>query len=278
MNDYLKIEKAIQYLEMNYVHQPALADVAAHVGLSDYHFQRLFKRWAGISPKRFVQYLTAQLTGQLLRDQFDVLDVALDAGLSGPSRLHDLMVNVYAMTPKEYRDLGDSLIVEYGWHTTPFGTCLAAATDKGLCWMSFHDGEDGLAALGDQWAAANLVKNPAKTTELINRIFETNDVADNSVMLHIKGTNLQIRVWEALLGISPGEIVSYSQLAKLVNRPNAVRAVASAVGRNAISYVIPCHRVLRKCGNIGGYRWGTSRKRAMLTWECAKTSADSSVN
>ena len=278
MNDYLKIEKAIQYLETNYLHQPALADVAAHVGLSEYHFQRLFKRWAGISPKRFVQYLTAQLTGQLLRDQFDALDVAWDAGLSGPSRLHDLMVNVYAMTPKEYRDLGNSLIIEYGWHTTPFGTCLAAATDKGLCWMSFHDGEDGLAALGDQWTAANLVMNPAKTTELISRIFETNDVADNSVMLHIKGTNLQIRVWEALLRIAPGEIVSYSQLANRVNRPNAVRAVASAVGRNAISYVIPCHRVLRKCGSIGGYRWGTSRKRAMLTWESAKTIADSSVN
>lgn len=278
MNDYIKIEKAIRYLETNYVHQPALAEVAAHVGLSEYHFQRLFKRWAGISPKRFVQYLTAQLSGQLLRNRSDILDIAFDAGLSGSGRLHDLMVNVYAMTPKEYRDYGDSLTIEYGWHTTPFGTCLAAATDKGICWMSFHDGEDGLAALGNQWKAANLVMNPAKTSELIRRIFETDEVADKSVMLHLKGTNLQIRVWEALLEIAPGEIVSYSQLASRVDRPNAVRAVASAVGRNAISYVIPCHRVLRKGGGIGGYRWGTSRKRAMLTWESARVTAESSVS
>ncbi len=278
MNDYLKIEKAIKYLETNYVHQPALAEVAAHVGLSEYHFQRLFKRWAGISPKRFIQYLTAQLSGQLLRNRSDTLDVALDSGLSGPSRLHDLMVNVYAMTPKEYRDCGDSLTIEYGWHASPFGTCLAAATDKGLCWMSFHDGKDGLAALRNQWTAADLVMNPAKTTELIDRIFETDEVAENSVMLHLKGTNLQIRVWEALLEIAPGEIVTYSQLAGMVDRPNAVRAVASAVGRNAISYVIPCHRVLRKCGGVGGYRWGTSRKRAMLTWESAKTTTGSSVS
>lgn len=278
MNDYIKIEKAIQYLETNYVHQPALAEVAAHVGLSEYHFQRLFKRWAGISPKRFVQYLTAQLSGQLLRNRSDILDIAFDAGLSGPGRLHDLMVNVYAVTPKEYRDYGDSLTIEYGWHTTPFGTCLAAATDKGICWMSFHNGEEGLAALGNQWKAANLVMNPAKTSELISRIFKTDEVADKSVMLHLKGTNLQIRVWEALLEIAPGEIVSYSQLASMVDRPNAVRAVASAVGRNAISYVIPCHRVLRKGGDIGGYRWGTSRKRAMLTWENARVTAESRVS
>ncbi|MDE0308698.1 MAG: methylated-DNA--[protein]-cysteine S-methyltransferase [Acidiferrobacterales bacterium] len=277
MNDYQRIERAIRYLETSYVHQPALSEVAAHVGLSDYHFQRLFRRWAGISPKRFVQYLTAQLSGQLLRDQSDMMDVISDTGLSNPSRLHDLMVNVYAMTPKEYRDCGDSLTIEYGWHPTPFGTCLAGATDKGLCWMSFHDSEEGLVALGSQWAAADLVMNPAKTAELISRIFET-DETDKSIMLHLKGTNLQIRVWKALLEIAPGEIVSYSRLASRVERPNAVRAVASAVGRNAISYVIPCHRVLQKGGGIGGYRWGTSRKRAMLTWESANTAASLPVS
>ena len=274
MNDYLKIQKSIQYLETNYVEQPALAEVAAHVGLSEYHFQRLFKRWAGISPKRFIQYLTAQLTGELLRDQACTLDAALDAGLSSPSRLHDLMVNVYAMTPKEYGDFGDSLIIEYGWHETPFGTCLVAATDKGLCWMSFHDDKEGLVDLRTQWAAAEFVFNPARTEESINQMFDSDQCADEPIMLHIKGTNLQIRVWEALLATSPGDIVSYSQLANTVERPHAVRAVASAVGRNAISYIIPCHRVLRKCGNIGGYRWGTSRKRAMLAWERARIHKD----
>lgn len=274
MDDYAKIRESIQFLEANYVRQPSLAEVAAYVGLSEYHFQRLFRRWAGISPKRFIQYLTAQLSGQLLRDRFSTLDAATDAGLSGPSRLHDLMLNVYAMTPGEYGSFGRLLTIEYGWHPTPFGTCLAAATDKGICWMSFHDDEAGLSDLRNQWKAADLVLNPAKTEGPIKLIFQPRPSGGAPVMLHVKGTNLQIRVWEALLRTSPGDIFSYSQLAQSVGRPNAVRAVASAVGNNALSYVIPCHRVLRKCGNVGGYRWGTSRKRAMLAWESARTDKD----
>ena len=272
MNDYQKIEQSIQYLEHNYVYQPALSEIAEHVGLSEFHFQRLFKRWAGISPKRFVQYLSAQLSGQLLRESNGTLDVSLDSGLSGPSRLHDLMVNVYAMTPKEYRDYGETLIIEYGWHKTAFGTCLAAVTEKGLCWLSFHSGDDeeGFQELQNEWPAANFVVNAEKTEPIVDRIFRSEESESDSILLHLKGTNLQIRVWEALLTIPPGDIVSYSQLAEMVDRPAAVRAVASAVGRNAISYVIPCHRVLRKSGNIGGYRWGTSRKRAMLAWDDAR--------
>ena len=276
MNDYQKIEQSIQYLEHNYVYQPTLSEIAEHVGLSEFHFQRLFKRWAGISPKRFVQYLSAQLSGQLLREANGTLDVSLDSGLSGPSRLHDLMVNVYAMTPKEYRDYGETLIIAYGWHKTAFGQCLAAVTEKGLCWLSFHNGDDeeGFQELQNEWPAASFVANAEKTKPIVDLIFRTEESDGNQILLHLKGTNLQIRVWEALLTIPPGDIVSYSQLAEMVDRPAAVRAVASAVGRNAISYVIPCHRVLRKSGNIGGYRWGTSRKRAMLAWDDARIAAN----
>ena len=276
MNDYQKIEQSIRYLEHNYVYQPTLSEIAEHVGLSEFHFQRLFKRWAGISPKRFVQYLSAQLSGQLLRESNGTLDVSLDSGLSGPSRLHDLMVNVYAMTPKEYRDYGETLIIEYGWHKTAFGQCLAAVTEKGLCWLSFHNGDDeeGFHELQNEWPAASFVANAEKTKPIVDLIFRTEESDGNQILLHLKGTNLQIRVWEALLTIPPGDIVSYSQLAEMVDRPAAVRAVASAVGRNAISYVIPCHRVLRKSGNIGGYRWGTSRKRAMLAWDDARIAAN----
>ena len=270
MDDYSRIAKSIEYLEATFIEQPTLSEVAAHVGLSEYHFQKLFKRWAGISPKRFVQFLTAQMSGELLRDSDSTLNASLDAGLSSSSRLHDLMVNVYAMTPNEYKHSGQSLTIEYGWHPTPFGTCLAATTERGLCWMSFHRDRGGLAELQSQWAAAEFVESPQRTARLMSPIFATENASADSIMLHLKGTNLQIRVWEALLSIPPGEVWSYSELARRVERPNAVRAVASAVGRNAISYVIPCHRVLRKSGGIGGYRWGNVRKRAMLTWDCAR--------
>ncbi len=270
MNDYNRIERSIHYLEEHFSEQPSLKQVASHVGLSEYHFQRLFKRWAGISPKRFVQYLTAQYSSALLRNSKPVLDVSMDSGLSSSSRLHELMVNIYAMTPEQYRKHGASLSIDYGWYLTPFGTCLAAATEKGLCWLSFHDDESGLSELRSEWNAARLIENPCRTDSIIKRAFSNEDYAKRSVMLHVKGTNLQIRVWEALLKIPAGEVVSYSQIARNVDHPKAVRAVASAVGRNAISYLIPCHRVIRNTGALGGYRWGLTRKKAILAWEAAR--------
>ena len=270
MNDYNRIERSIHYLEEHFSEQPSLKKVASHVGLSEYHFQRLFKRWAGISPKRFVQYLTAQYSSALLRNSNPVLDVSMDSGLSSSSRLHELMVNIYAMTPEQYRKYGDSLSIDYGWHSTPFGTCLAAATDKGLCWLSFHDDESGLSELQSEWNAARFSENPCLTESIIKRAFSSEGDTNSSVILHVKGTNLQIRVWEALLKIPAGEVVSYSQIARIVDHPKAVRAVASAVGRNAISYLIPCHRVIRNTGALGGYRWGLTRKKAILAWEAAR--------
>lgn len=270
MNDYKRIERAILFIEQNALEQPSLQDIANHVGLSEFHFQRLFKRWAGISPKRFVQYLTAQQCRVLLRGPESSLDVALDCGLSGPSRLHDLIVNIYAMTPEEYRRGGQSIVIEYGWHQTPFGWCLLAITDKGVCWMSFHDDRSGLEQLRKEWSAAAFHENPDATHEVAQRIFAGVREQPQSVMVHVKGTNLQVRVWEALLNIPRHDFATYSQIATNANHPRAVRAVASAVGRNMVAYVIPCHRVLRKSGALGGYRWGLPRKAVMNAWESAQ--------
>ncbi len=268
MNDYQRIERAIAYIDQHFSEQPSLRQIADHVGLSDFHFQKLFKRWAGISPKRFIQYLTAQYSGALLRDSHTNLSATLASGLSSSSRLHDLITNVYAMSPEQYRNCGETLLIEYGWHPTPFGQCLAAATGKGLCWMSFHtEKQAALAALKQHWPAAELAEQPAATSAAIDLAFYHSQTASQSIMLHIKGTNLQIRVWEALLRIPFGRVTAYSDVAASIGQPRAVRAVASAIGQNPISYWIPCHRVLRKTGAIGGYGGGIGRKRAMLVWE-----------
>ena len=270
MNDYKRIEDCIGYLDQHFADQPSLKEISDHVGLSESHFQRLFKRWAGISPKRFVQYLTAQYSGALLRDSRSTLSTSLESGLSSSSRLHDLMVNVYAMSPEQYRSHGKTLSINYGWHSTPFGTCLAASTTKGICWMSFPDDqENGLKALQREWNAAELIESPQETASIIDLAFGASPAVRDSIMLHVKGTNLQIRVWEALLKIPFGQVVSYSDVACKIEHPKAVRAVASAIGRNPVSYIIPCHRVLRKTGALGGYEWGVNRKRAMLAWESA---------
>ena len=275
MNDYQKIERSIRFLEKNFSQQPSLKEVADHVGLSEFHFQRLFKRWAGVSPKRFLQILTAQFCGSLLRGSKSVLDVSLEAGLSSTSRLHDLMVSVYAMTPREYREFGRDLLIEYGWHPSPFGLCLIGMTDKGLCWLSFHSDRTGLQDLESEWKAARFKENPNAARAAVQQIFDASEGAENSIELHVKGTNLQIRVWEALLSLDRGEVATYTQVARMADRPRAVRAVASAVGRNSISYLIPCHRAIRANGTVGKYRWGTTRKRALLAWETAQQKTNS---
>lgn len=271
MNDYKRIERAIVFIEQNALQQPTLQDIANHVGLSEFHFQRLFKQWAGISPKRFVQYLTAKRCSVLLRSSDSAFDIALDCGLSGSNRLHDLIVNVYAMTPQEYRQKGRSIEIDYGWHQTPFGCCLLATTEKGVCWMSFHDDRLGLEALKKEWNAALFRENSDSTGRVVQQIFNDIYQQPQSVMLHVKGTNLQIRVWEALLNIPRQELATYSQVAEYVDHPRAVRAVASAIGKNMIAYVIPCHRVIRKSGGLGGYRWGLPRKTVMHAWESAQS-------
>lgn len=269
--DYALVEKAIHYLEENYQNQPALADVAAHVGLSEFHFQRLFSRWAGISPKRFGQYLTMQHAKQVLAESQNVLEAAYAAGLSGPGRLHDLFVTHEAVTPGEYKARGAGLTIRYGFQATPFGEALLAETERGICGLSFITGNGRAAAIADlahAWPQATLVEDEAGTATAVNQIFSPAD-RQAPLPVYLKGTNFQIQVWMALLRVPPGALVTYGALARATGQEKAVRAVGTAVGHNPIAYLIPCHRVIQKSGNLGGYHWGLTRKKALIGWEAA---------
>jgi AraC family transcriptional regulator of adaptative response/methylated-DNA-[protein]-cysteine methyltransferase len=272
-SDYRRIEQAINYLEEHVTEQPSLDEVAEHIGLSSYHFQRLFKSWTGVSPKRFLQYLTVGNAKKLLSESTSVLDAALDVGLSGPGRLHDLFVSAEAMTPGEFKNQGKDLQISYGFHATPFGECLLAVTDRGICSLSFiepEDKSDALNKLLETWHAASIVENQEAGRSIICRIFkQSENQAQTPLKVLLRGTNFQIKVWEALLHIPEGTAVSYGSLADAVGHPGAHRAVGTAVGHNPIAYLIPCHRVLRTNGAIGGYHWGTTRKRAILAREAA---------
>lgn len=268
-SDYERIEQAIHYLEKNFREQPALATVAQHVGLSEFHFQRLFQRWAGISPKRFVQCLTAGYAEQLLKDAPNLLEATYAAGLSSPSRLHGLFVNLHAVTPAEWKAQGAGLMLRYGIHDSPFGPCLLALTDKGICHLSFveSDTPDALAELREQWPGAKLQRDDAGTRVMLARVFSREPGAGEPLHLWVRGTNFQVKVWEALLRIPGGALASYGDIATLLGTPQASRAVGSAVAQNQIAYLIPCHRVIRQTGVVGDYRWGKTRKKAMLAWE-----------
>jgi AraC family transcriptional regulator, regulatory protein of adaptative response / methylated-DNA-[protein]-cysteine methyltransferase len=272
--DYARIEQALLYLERNFRRQPALKDVAESIGLSEYHFQRLFTRWVGISPKRFLQYLTKEYALRLLEQSTDVLETAYQSGLSGPGRLHDLLINTEAVTPGEYKQRGAGLTIHYGFHPTPFGECLLAITERGICHLAFVEEGDhprAVIELKKQWARASLVENPEATAQLVERIFAMyTGKTMPPLSLYLKGTNFQIKVWEALLQIPPGAVISYESVAAIIGMPTAARAVSNAVAHNPIPVIIPCHRVIRKMGTMGGYRYGTARKKAMLGWEMAK--------
>jgi AraC family transcriptional regulator of adaptative response/methylated-DNA-[protein]-cysteine methyltransferase len=271
--DYKRIEQAILFIKQQALEQPSLEEIAEHVGLSPYHFQRMFKRWAGVSPKRFLQYLTVEYAKKLLRDSASVLDTSLEVGLSGPGRLHDLFVSVDAVTPGEYKKLGKDLVIKYGFHSTPFGECLIAATQRGLCFLGFvEEGtrQSTLKSLRDTWQEASLQENPEMVSSTVKGIFSpTASSGREPVKILLHGTNFQLKVWEALLRIPKGTVTSYSTLSNAVGHPGASRAVGNAVGHSLVAYLIPCHRVLRASGEIGGYRWGTPRKRAILAMEAA---------
>jgi AraC family transcriptional regulator of adaptative response/methylated-DNA-[protein]-cysteine methyltransferase len=271
-HDYSRIEKAIYFLEENYHRQPELREVAECVNLSEYHFQRLFHRWAGISPKRFVQFLTLEHAKKLLAGSHTVLDATYDAGLSSPGRLHDLFINIEAMTPGQFRARGAGLRIHYGVHPTPFGDCLLAVTDRGICGLGFI-GAGGIAEIlfdyQSRWPEASWEEKPQLTQPYISRIF-TRVNGKRPITLVLHGTNFQVKVWEALLKIPMGAVVPYEDLASTVCSVRAARAVGSAVGRNPIAFLIPCHRVIRKEGGIGGYHWGSARKKAILAWEAAR--------
>jgi AraC family transcriptional regulator of adaptative response/methylated-DNA-[protein]-cysteine methyltransferase len=271
---YAQIEKAIKYLGTNLQDQPSLEDVARHVNMSPYHFQRLFRRWVGISPKRFLQYLTIEYAKALLDESRSILDVTYETGLSSPGRMHDLFVTIDAVTPGEFRRQGAGLEIVYGVHSSPFGDCLLAVTERGICDLSFiteAGHEKCIADLYQRWREADLKESPQTTHPLFDQIFPpAPNNGKRSVTLFLRGTNFQIRVWDALLRVAPGFACSYEDIAKYIGKPGAARAVGNAVASNPISYIIPCHRVIRKLGLIGNYRWGSTRKRAMLGWEAAQ--------
>ena len=272
-SDYYRIEQALRYLQANYRQQPSLAEIAASVHLSEYHFQRLFLRWVGISPKRFLQYLTKESAKQLLAKSHSLLDVSLQLGLSGPSRLHDLFITCEAVTPGEFKQRGANLTIRYGFHPTPFGDCLLALTDHGLCGLSFAEEGNPQALLADlhqRWAQADLIHDPTSTAPYAARIFQlAGEPGAPPLQLYLSGTNFQLKVWQALLYIPPGQLTTYGKIAADMGQPNASRAVGSAVGDNPIAYLIPCHRVIRQAGELGGYRYGLARKQAILGWEQA---------
>ncbi len=264
------IAAAIRHLVENWQDQPALDELAKVAGMSPFHFQRLFTQWAGISPKRFLQFLTLDNAKRLLAENNSVLDVALDVGLSGPSRLHDLFVACEAMTPGEYKALGGGLTIRWGLHATPFGPSLVATTERGVCWLSFaeeEDGRDALAEMAAAWPAARLVEDADATRPVAARAFRWDGQDREPLRLLMKGTNFQIKVWEALLRIPAGAVVSYEDVARAIGQPTAMRAVGAAVGRNPVCVLIPCHRVIQKSGIIHNYRYGVPRKRALLAWE-----------
>ena len=276
-NDYQRVEQAIAFLEENSFRQPELKEIAASVNLSEYHFQRLFTRWMGISPKRFLQFLTKERAKELLEKSHDVLGVAYETGLSGPGRLHDLFVTCEAVTPGEYKSKGEGLAIAYGFHPTPFGECLLAITERGICSLSFvQDGDraGALDALKDRWKKARLIKEAARTGPLVSQVFAWY-IGQTPSPLHLvlNGTNFQIKVWEALLQIPAGVVVSYQDIAARIGMPGASRAVSNAVARNPIPVIIPCHRVIRKAGEFGGYHYGTARKKALLGWEAARVNS-----
>src|SRR5690606_13629431 len=258
----------IAYLRAHAVQQPSLAEVARHVGVSEYHFQRMFTEWAGVSPKRFLQYLTKEYAKQALRQSADVLAASDAAGLSAPSRLHDLIVSCEAGTGGEYTRQGAGLTIGYGYAEAPFGQAALGWTSRGICYFEFVDGPPSTLppGLASSWSRASLQRDDDAAQEWSARIFPA---APQAGRLHVvlRGTNFQLKVWEALLRIAPGRVVSYSQLAAMAGVPNAQRAVGTALAANIVGYLIPCHRVIRESGDISHYRWDVSRKAALLAWE-----------
>jgi AraC family transcriptional regulator of adaptative response/methylated-DNA-[protein]-cysteine methyltransferase len=275
--DYRRVEQAIGFLEANFREQPSLDEIAASVNLSKFHFQRLFKRWAGISPTQFLRFLTVEYAKDRLRESQTVLDATFDAGLSSPSRLHDLFVTFEAMTPGEYKQQGAGLEIVYGLHDTPFGQALLATTERGICALYFVPNGDRSAvvdALRERWPRARMIEDAAQTQPLIERMFSrAGNGGEQPFHLLLQGTNFQVKVWQALLAIPPGSVASYGDLAAYIGQPRAARAVGAAVGRNPIAYLIPCHRVITQSGEAHRYRWGTARKKAMLVWEAVSVTA-----
>ena len=273
MNDYERIAKVIRYLDRHHTSQPDLNVLAQSVGLSTFHFHRLFSTWAGITPKDFLQCLTLEHARSLLQKGDSVLDAALRTGLSGPGRLHDLCVTLEAASPGEVKSGGAGLTIDYGFATTPFGEALIGETPRGICHVSFLKGEGRASArhlLSEQWSAAKLQRSDERAAELAAQIFaRPQSQTHRPLRALVRGTPFQLRVWRALLRVPAGALTSYGRLSAAIDQPTAARAVGNAVGANPIAFLIPCHRVIRETGVLGNYRWNPVRKRVILAWELA---------
>jgi AraC family transcriptional regulator, regulatory protein of adaptative response / methylated-DNA-[protein]-cysteine methyltransferase len=286
--DYDRVRSAIAFITARARRQPSLEEIAAHVGLSGSHFHHLFRRWAGLTPKDFLQAVTLDHAKRLLSDQASLFDVSYEVGLSGPSRLHDLFVTHEAMTPGDWKRHGEGLVLRYGFHASPFGEALVVITERGLAGMGWVDNKEAagsaaetgkhgggragaLADMTRRWPRAQFVEDGNATAPYVARAFDpARWKADNPLRVVLIGTDFEVRVWEGLLRIPMGSATTYSSLASSIGKPKASRAVGAAVGKNPVSFVVPCHRVLGKSGSLTGYHWGITRKQAILGWEAGK--------
>lgn len=270
--NFNRIAEAISYIKANFKTQPGLEEIAENVNLSPFHFQRLFSEWAGTTPKRFLQYISIGYAKEMLKENQSLFDTALETGLSGTSRLHDLFVNIEGMTPGEYKNGGENLHINYSFAESPFGNIIVASTSKGICHIAFYDNENiALANLQRQFPVAQYQQILDKEQQNALFIFSHDWSKLHQIKLHLKGTDFQLKVWEALLKIPMGKLATYGNIAKQLQNPNASRAVGTAIGDNPVAFLIPCHRVIQSSGALGGYHWGVNRKTAIIGWEAAKT-------
>ena len=264
-NHYKQIEKAIKYIDENFKENPSLDEIAENIGMSKFHFIRVFKEYVGVTPKQFLHSVTLNYAKEHIKESKSILDSSLDIGLSSSSRLHELFVNLIGVTPKEWKEKGKDVQITYGFGQTPFGEALIGFTDKGVCYLGFIDDNKNeiFSRFNELWENANLHHDEKAANEYLENIF----VKNKKYSLFVKGTNLQVNVWKALLNLPNGIVATYSDIANYLDKPKAVRAIASAIGSNHIGYLIPCHRVIAKSGAMSGYRWGIERKKILIAYE-----------
>ena len=270
--NFQRIEAAIGYIRDHFKLQPSLDEVAEHVHLSPYHFQRMFTDWAGVSPKKFLQYISTNYAKKLLKEHRATLSQAsFETGLSSTGRLHDLFINIEGMTPAEYKNGGRNLEIRYSTFTTLFGKVILASTEKGICHLSFYEQEsEALTALKTAYPNAQIMESLEPMHEVALSAISQDIIHPHEIKLHLKGSEFQLKVWEALIHIPSGQLSTYGNVAKFIQKPNAFRAVGTAVGDNPVAYIIPCHRVIKSSGDFGEYHWGSNRKTAIIGWEAAK--------
>jgi AraC family transcriptional regulator, regulatory protein of adaptative response / methylated-DNA-[protein]-cysteine methyltransferase len=271
--NYQRIAEAIDYIKTHFKRQPSLEEVAEKIHLSPFHFQRIFREWAGVSPKKFLQYISVEYAKKILQNNSATLfDAAYETGLSGTSRLHDLFVNIEGMTPGEYKNGGEQLVINYSFAESPFGNLIVASTSKGICGMTFIENEiQGLLDLKMKFPNATFTRRLDLIQQNALFIFQNDWGKLSDIKLHLKGTDFQLKVWESLLKIPLGKLATYGAIAQQIEKPNASRAVGTAIGSNPVAFLIPCHRVIQSSGMIGGYMWGSTRKTAIIGWEAAQS-------